>query len=65
LVNTEQTIIDLIRALSSDKQREILAHAQSLRASTAASKSPRKSGRGLWADLAIDLTSEDIDGARR
>ncbi|HCC59206.1 MAG TPA: hypothetical protein DEQ47_18485 [Solibacterales bacterium] len=64
-MNTEETPIDLIRALPAEKQEEILVHAQSLLASNAGNKAPRKSGRGLWADLGIDLTAEDIEGARR
>ena len=64
-MNTEQTIIDLIRSLPSDKQEEMLAHAQQLRARSGEVKTPRKSGRGLWADLGIDLTAEDIADAHR
>ena len=63
-MNTEQTLIDLIRALPPEKQQEVLDHAQRLRASNGGTKPPRKSGRGLWADLGIDLTAEDIDKAR-
>lgn len=59
----EQSILEVIRALPPEKQREVLEHAKELRASIV--KRPRKSGRGLWADLNISLSAEDIDAARR
>lgn len=64
-MNTEQAILDAVRALPPDQQEEILAHARQLQARSDTVKAPRKSGRGLWADLGIDLTSEEIDEARR
>jgi len=48
---------------SPGEAREVLQHAKDLRA--AGASKPRKSGRGLWADLNISLTAEDIDSARR
>lgn len=59
----EQSILEVIRSLPPDKQRDVLEHAKQLRSSI--SKRPRKSGRGLWADLNISLSAEDIDAARR
>jgi len=64
-MNTQQAIIDLIRVLPADQQEEILAYAEQLRAKSGDGKAPRKSGRGLWADLGIELTAEDIDEVRR
>jgi hypothetical protein len=60
----EQSILEAIRSLPSDKQRELLDHANQLR-QTSAAKRPRKSARGLWSDLAISLSAADIDEARR
>lgn len=60
----EQSILDAVRALSAEKQQEVLDHAKHLRDAKQPGK-PRKSGRGLWADLNIDLSAEEIDEARR
>jgi hypothetical protein len=59
----EQSLIEAVRALPPEKQQELLEHANRLR--NASPKKPRKSGRGLWADLNISLSAEDIDEARR
>jgi hypothetical protein len=59
----EQSLIEAVRSLPPEKQQELLEHANQLR--EASSKKPRKSGRGLWADLNISLSAEDIDEARR
>lgn len=64
-MNTEKAILDAVRALPPAQKEEILSYAQQLRTRTNNGKAQRKSGRGLWADLNIDLTSEDIDEARR
>jgi len=61
----EQAILDAVRELPPDKQQELLEHAEHLRLQEKQSRTPRKSGRGLWADLNIDLSAEDIDEARR
>ena len=61
----EQAIIDAVRALPANKQQELLDHAQQLRDEATQPRKPRQSGRGLWADLNIDLSAEAIDEARR
>ena len=61
----EQAILDAVRALPADEQQEVLDHAKHLRDESPRPRKPRKSGRGLWADLNIDLSAEDIDEARR
>lgn len=60
----EQSILDAVRALTPEKQAEVLKVAESLKADSQ-TKKPRKSGRGLWADLGFSLHEEDIDEARR
>lgn len=60
----EQEILTALRGLPAEKQREILDHAKHARDATSDAQ-PRKSGRGLWADLNIDLSAEEIDEARR
>jgi hypothetical protein len=61
----EQEILDALRGLPADKQQEVLNHAKHLRSELGQGRPPRKSGRGLWANLHIDLSAEDIDEARR
>ena len=62
----EQAILDAVRALPANKQQELLDHAQQLRdEATTQPREPRQSGRGLWADLNIDLSAEAIDEARQ
>lgn len=59
----EESILEAIRSLPIDKQREVLDHARQLRIQRGSG--PRKNGRGLWADLNVCLSAEDIDTARR
>ena len=61
----EQAILDAVRALPPDKQEEVLNHAQHLRELIMQAGRPRRMGRGLWANLNIDLSAEEIDEARR
>jgi len=63
VITLEHSILEAIRSLPPDKQREILEHANQFRNSPL--KKPRKSGRGLWAGLQISLPAEHIDQLRR
>jgi hypothetical protein len=60
----EQSIIEAMRSLPPEKQKELLEHAKRLREDTAPRK-PFKSIKGLWADLHITLTAEEIEENRR
>jgi hypothetical protein len=60
----EQSILEVVRALPADKQQEVLSHATRLREETTPKK-PFKSIKGLWADLGISLSPEEIDENRR
>lgn len=61
----EQEILDAVRALPADKQRELLDHVNRLRDEATQPPKPRKSGPCLWADLNMDISAEVIDEARR
>ena len=61
----EQAILDAVRALPADKQQEVLDHVKQLRDEAKQPPKPRKNGRGLWADLNINLSAQEIDEARR
>ena len=60
----EQSILEAVRRLPPEKQQEVLDHAQQLGRSTTAIR-PRWNGKGLWADLNITLTAEEIDQNQR
>lgn len=63
-MSLEQAILETIRALPAEKQREVLAHATRLRAETGRTR-PFKSVRGLWTDLGVSLSPDEIDENRR
>jgi hypothetical protein len=60
----EQAILEAVRALTPDKQEEVLHHATRLRQQTAGKK-PLRSVRGLWADLGVSLSAEEIEENQR
>ncbi len=63
-MSLEQAILEAVRALPADKQQEVLSHATHLGEETAPTK-PFKSIKGLWADLGISLSVEEIDENQR
>ncbi len=63
-MSVEESIIEAVRALPAEKQQEILSYANRLREETAV-KRPSKSIKGLWADLGISLSAEEIDENQR
>ena len=63
-MSLEQAILEAVRALPTEKQREILDHPARLR-DESVKKKPFKSMEGLWADLGISLSAEEIDENRR
>jgi len=60
----EQSLIEALKSLSPDKQQELLDHAKRLRAASRAEK-PFRSVEGLWADLGVSVSAEDVDEVRR
>lgn len=63
-MSLEQRILDAVRALPAEQQQEILNHAAKLR-DQAVRKSRFKSVRGLWADLGVSLSAEEIERNQR
>jgi hypothetical protein len=59
----EEAIVEKVRALSPEKQKEVLRFADSLAETPA--RVPLRSLKGLWADLDIDISEEDIAALRR
>ena len=63
-VNIEQAVVEKLRVLPVEKQREVLDFAEFLQRKSVP-RPPRRSLKGLWADLKIDLTEADIAEVRR
>jgi hypothetical protein len=63
-MSVEEAILEAFRALPADKQQELLNHANRLRQATPPVK-PLKSVRGLWSDLGINLSAEEIEENQR
>lgn len=57
-------IVEKLHVLPPEKQREVLDFVDFL-SQRRAPRRPRRDPRGLWADLAIDVTAEEIDAARK
>ncbi|MEY3868937.1 MAG: DUF2281 domain-containing protein [Microcoleaceae cyanobacterium] len=63
-MNLEQAVLDKLRELPPDKQQEILDFAEFLQQKNSPRK-PLKSVKGMWANLDIEITEEDIAQARQ
>jgi hypothetical protein len=63
-MNLEQAVLDKLRELPPDKQQEVLDFAEFLQQKNLPKK-PLKSVKGMWADLKVDITEEDIAQARK
>ena len=61
----EQQVLEKLRDLPAEKQKEVLDFVDFLKAKNGGPKKPLRSLRGLWADLNIHITEEDIAQARR
>jgi hypothetical protein len=62
-MDIEQAIIERIRRLPPEEQREVLDFAEFLHHRR--SVPPYRGVKGLWADLDAQLSTEEIDEARR
>jgi len=63
-MSLEKAILDVVRQLPADQQQVILDHATELR-DHAAPRQRRKSIKGLWADLGVSLSAEEIEANQR
>ena len=61
----EEQVLEKPRDLPPDKQKEVLGFVDFLKEKNGGPKKPRRSLLGLWADLNIHITEEDIAVARR
>jgi Protein of unknown function (DUF2281) len=60
----EGQVLEKLRNLPAEKQKEVLNFLDSLKEKEGPKK-PRRSLLGLWSDLNIHITEEDIAEARR
>jgi len=63
-MNLEQAVLYKLRALPPERQQEVLDFAEFLQQKTIV-KRQLKSVKGMWADLKVDITEEDIAQARQ
>jgi hypothetical protein len=64
--SVEQAVVEKLRMLPAEKQWEVLDFAEFLqRKSAPQPPRRRRSLKGLWADLKIDITEADIAEVRR
>jgi hypothetical protein len=63
LMTVEQQVVEKLRGLSLQKQEEVLAYISGLQQETRGR--PRRSLAGLWADLGVNVSEEDISQARQ
>ncbi|MCA6501354.1 MAG: hypothetical protein ACK54E_09000 [Pseudanabaena sp.] len=66
----EQVVLENIRDLPTEKQQQVLDFVTFLKQQTtinlqSSSQGSRKSYKGMWADLGINITDEDITAARQ
>ncbi len=63
-MNLEQAVLDKLRELPPNQQQEVLDFAEFLQQKNIL-KRPLKSVKGMWANLDMDITEEDIAQARK
>ncbi|HNR14116.1 MAG TPA: hypothetical protein PKM59_12465 [Thermodesulfobacteriota bacterium] len=62
-MNIEQIVIKKLRVLTPEMQQEVLDFVEFIQQKKAA-RVPRRSVKGLWADLNIHVSEQDIDKDR-
>ncbi len=60
----EESVLKNLRELSPDQRQAVLDFTQFLRTKSSAHR-PGQSLKGLWADLNMDISEEDISTARQ
>jgi hypothetical protein len=63
-MTVEQQVLEKLRELPLQKQEEVLAYISRLKKEEPRRR-PRRSLAGLWADLGVSVSDEDISQARR
>ena len=64
-MSREEALLEAIREVAPDKAREILDRAEQIEGVRNGTRRPKPNLHGVWADLDIDLSEEDIKEVRR
>ena len=64
IMTIEEKVLQKLRELPPEKQKAVLGFVESLKGGNGP-KRPRRSLKGLWADLGVYISEEDIAEARR
>jgi hypothetical protein len=63
-MSIEKSVLEKLLKLPADKQKEVLDFVESLE-KKAVNRRSRRNLKGLWADLGVSISPEDIAEARR
>jgi len=63
-MDIEELVVEKLRGLAPDQKKEVLDFLESLQEKKG-SKRPLQGFHGLWADLGVEITAQDIAEARR
>ncbi len=63
-MDIQRSIIDKVKTLPDDKQQEVLDFIEFIQQKAGVTR-PRRSLKGLWADLGAKISEEDITEVRR
>jgi hypothetical protein len=63
-MSLEQAILEIVHKLRPEKQRAVFEYVSRLQAE-GAKKPPFRSIEGMWADLGVSLSAEEIDQTQR
>ena len=63
-MTSEEVLLEKFKVLPPNRQQELLDFAEFLESKEAINKTPRVSLKGIWADMNVNITEEDIREAR-
>ena len=63
-MDIQRAIMEKVKTLPDDKQKEVLDFIESIQQKEGV-KRPRRSLKGLWADLGVDISEQDVTEVRR
>ena len=63
-MSIEKSVLEKLLKLPLEKQKEVLDFVESLQKETSPRR-PRRSLKGLWADLGVQISPEELAEARR
>lgn len=63
-MSIEKSVLEKLLKLPLEKQKEVLDFVESLEKKSSPRR-PRRSLKGLWADLGVQISAEDLAEARR